>query len=322
MLFKKSVQYGCIFICSVCHQTNFDDNVRDVQKLHKMKNTYLLQECLTGYKSINNVEYICFQCKSAIMKGKIPKLSIRNKCGFPYLPEQLILFNLEERCLSPVMLYMTIRQLPIGGQFSLKGGVCHVPIEVSEIVDKLPRTLDESQTVYVKIKRRMVYKHTVISENIRPMKILAALDYLTKNSELFKNLNITIDNTWIERLQRTNSVQRVFLDHTYTERNTEIENLQDCENEENDTEDDEIPPCNTLLDSRYVDPTNTIIFSPGEGKKPIFADAETEYLCFPTIFAGKTRPKDREIDVTENEIFKYELRSVDTRVASHIPNIF
>ena len=44
----------------------------------------------------------------------------------------------------------------------------------------------------------------------------------------------------------------------------------------------------------------------------MFTDPETEYLCFPSIFAGKTRPTKWQIDVTESEIFKYELRNVDT----------
>ena len=85
----------------------------------------------------------------------------------------------------------------MGNQLSLKGGVCHVPIELSPMVNQLPRTLDESETVMVKIKRRMTYKHAIISENIHPLKIITALHYSMKNSTLFQNLNISIDKYWI-----------------------------------------------------------------------------------------------------------------------------
>ena len=76
----------------------------------------------------------------------------------------------------------------MGNQLSLKGGVCQVPIELSPMVNQLPRTLDESETVMVKIKRRMTYKHAVISENIRPLKIITALHYLMENITLFSRV--------------------------------------------------------------------------------------------------------------------------------------
>ena len=54
---------------------------------------------------------------------------------------------------------------------------------------------------------------------------------------------------------------------------------------------DETPnaPCiNTLLTEKTNDPTTDLLWiAPGEGQKPIFTDADTEYLCFPTIFCGK-----------------------------------
>ena len=55
--------------------------------------------------------------KKYIYKGKIPKLSIKNGCVFPKNPNELDLFNLEERFISPVMAFMLIHQLFPGGQF-------------------------------------------------------------------------------------------------------------------------------------------------------------------------------------------------------------
>ena len=48
-----------------------------------------------------------------------------------------------------------------------------------------------------------------------------------------------------------------------------------------------------------------------------------EYLSFPPIFCGKTRPTNDErlIQVPTSEIFKWELHSADTRVALHMKTL-
>ena len=45
---------------------------------------------------------------------------------------KLNLFNLEERFISPVMAFMLIHQLLPGGQLSLCGSICHLPIEIGK----------------------------------------------------------------------------------------------------------------------------------------------------------------------------------------------
>ena len=80
-----------------------------------------------------------------------------------------------------------------------------------------------------------------------------------------------------------------------------------------------------MLHDKDIDPTNTTLtFAPGEGKRPIFHGPLAEYLCFPTIFCGQQcAPNSERIHpLKQRDIFKYELHSVDTCVASNIPNIF
>ena len=68
------------------------------------------------------------------------------------------------------------------------------------------------------------------------------------------------------------------------------------------------------------------IFAPGEGQRPLslYRDDDAEYLSFPTIFCGQKRPdnKERSVPVHYTDIVKWELRSVDRRVAQSVPNIF
>ena len=49
-----------------------------------------------------------------------------------------------------------------------------------------------------------------------------------------------------------------------------------------------------------------------------------EYICFPSILCGQKHHlnNERTYPVQIYELFKYELHSTDTRVASNIPNIF
>ena len=137
-IFNELTSHGPIYVCSICQQTNFIDKVTEIAKLHKTKNSNLLNECSTNYKSINNKEYICYMCQKYIYKGKIPKLSIKNGCSFPKKPNELDLFNLEERFISPVMAFMLIHQLFPGGQFSLYGSIRHLPIEIGKVINTLP----------------------------------------------------------------------------------------------------------------------------------------------------------------------------------------
>ena len=56
----------------------------------------------------------------------------------------------------------------------------------------------------------------------------------------------------------------------------------------------------------------------------MFNEPLAEYLSFPTIICGKTRPnnKERFHKVHTSEIFKWELCAVDTRVIPHFLYIF
>ncbi len=67
-----------------------------------------------------------------------------------------------------------------------------------------------------------------------------------------------------------------------------------------------------------------LTIAPGEGQIPVFREPNAEYLSFPTIFCGKTRPKntERHRKVHTSSIFKAEMRNADLRVATNIQNIF
>lgn len=76
----------------------------------------------------------------------------------------------------------------------------------------------------------------------------------------------------------------------------------------------------TMLTDAEYDQSQVLTFAPGEDQRPLslLQDADAEYLAFPTIFCGKRRPdhSERQIPIHYTDICKYEVRSVDRRVAS------
>ena len=91
------------------------------------------------------------------------------------------------------MPFMTIIELPVGGQQALKGSICHVPVDISPTVNSLPHNLEDTERVSVKIKQKKIYKGAVFSENICPNKVMKALYYLLQKSELYQMEDIHID---------------------------------------------------------------------------------------------------------------------------------
>ena len=114
-IFHKLTSQGPVYVCTACLQTMFVDDVDDVASLRPGKHKELLKECCTGYISIDGREWLCHSCKHEIYQDKYPKLSKANKVCFPERPPELDLFPLEETLISPLLPFMTIRSLPVGG---------------------------------------------------------------------------------------------------------------------------------------------------------------------------------------------------------------
>ena len=119
--------------------------------------------------SVDNREWICKTCRDSIKEGKIPKLSIENKMGFPQKPKELDLNGMEERFTAPRLTLFQMRDLVCGGQKSVRGNSVNLPIDITPTVDMLPCTLDNTETIAINFKRQMCYKGCAFKqENIHP----------------------------------------------------------------------------------------------------------------------------------------------------------
>ena len=275
-------------------------------------------------------------------------------------PQCLNLIPLEERLISPRIPFMQIRELPRGGQLSVHGNVVNVPADANSTVSTLPRSINESQTIPIKLKRRLSYKHYCQFQNIRPRKVLEAAEYLVKTSELFKNEHIEVQENWLDNpntrandaLTNQSNEWKEFLcnSHSSTD-NVDIHStlpeftmseatqrhdicaeqlVTDCNGDDGwcEVEERTSGVTDTLLQEPDITENveNIITFAPGEGNKPlgIFMAKDSEFLSFPTIYCGKARAdnKDRTTPVHYSTICKWDLRSQDRRVAQSVPNTF
>ena len=72
---------------------------------------------------------------------------------WPEQPAELKLHQLEERFIALRIPFMQRRELPLGGQYSLKGNV-----NIQPTVNGLPRPIDEKFTVAVQLKKKLAYQ--------------------------------------------------------------------------------------------------------------------------------------------------------------------
>ena len=344
--FHEAIKEGPEFVCTCCDQLWYRSSVLECKadsynfELFEDKPSTLF---ITDTKSVENKKWICRTCHNNLKNGKVPTCSKANGMSFPEKPAVLNLTPLEERLIAPRIPFMQIRELPRGHQLSIHGNVVNVPADVNTTISMIPRPIDESQTISIKLKKRKGFKGYYMFQTIRPFNVMYAAHYLTQTSELYRDEGIQLSNEWLNGLPLGNDDEmgnvsycddndmipndNISTDHDQS--GVDInENDIDSDDEWNEIEERPAGNTDTLLEpadiNHWADKLLTV--APGEGNRPlgIFHDKDSEFLAFPSIFCGKRRceSEDRLVRVHYSDICKWELRSVDRRVAQSVPNIF
>ena len=210
--FQSKVKDGPIYVvCTSCKQTFFRHSVQYAKPISKYKHNDIARMCFTDTVSANNEEWVCKTCSQAIHDGRIRSCSLINGLGFRPIPNELQLTQLEERLVSPWLAFMQLRELPRGGQYNIKGNVVNVPADVNLTVQQLPRMFDDNETIPVKFKPKLSYKHYVSFGNIRPNRVLQAAKWLVENSPLFQNEVIKVDESWLNNTEGVINAEYVTL---------------------------------------------------------------------------------------------------------------
>ena len=342
--FHKLVSHGPLYICSCCGQLWNKHSVSCTDTIRK-SNPAAAEKYLTNQKSVQSKEWLCRTCHNYLVKNKVPPAALVNGMQFATKPEFFDLNELECRLLAPRLAFQKLMQAPRGRQFKIHGNVVNVPAEVSDIVSMLPRLPTETGTIKVNLKRRLRYKSSALSLNIRPHKVVQAANWLISNSSLYRQEGITVNQNWGVECSANCSLDDSNIENQ-NEQSQDIDNTSTCSNKETNTncnkvletedqwsEDEvEIPAgvTDTMLTSTdFVEDSESqyiLSVAPGEGNKPlsIFRDQYSEELAYPGIFLGQKRPenKDRLVSVHYSNICKSELRQSDRRAVMCVENIF
>ena len=282
---------------------------------------------------------------NSLKDNKALRLSVVNGMKWPNGPPELNLHQLEERLIALRIPFMQIRELPRGGQCSLKGNVINVPVDNQPSIHSLPRPMDENFTVAIQLKKKLSYKTVDFKENIRPLRVLTALHWLVNNSEFYKKSGIAVNDNWHQEVtESAEETVKEFLEVCTEQTNSQKKNQINkdaslttndwTETDGNDSDhyseidaNDQVGNIDTLVDDADIENKYDQIFTfaPGEVQHPLslYLDKDAEYLCFPSIFCGQRRPDndDRLVQLHYSDIVKWELRSVDRRPAQSVPNI-
>ena len=83
--------------------------------------------------------------------------------------------------------------MPKAQQPKISGAICNIPINTDTITNCLPRGIDSSGLIIVKLKKKLSFRGHVLFENVRPDLVKAALHYLKENNMLYSNILINTD---------------------------------------------------------------------------------------------------------------------------------
>ena len=80
--------------------------------------------------------------------------------------------------------------------------IINVPADVASTVSMLPWLPSEAATIKVNLKRKLQYKSSALSLNVRPHKVVQAANWLMRNSSLYKDEGIVINSQWANQYNK------------------------------------------------------------------------------------------------------------------------
>ena len=198
--FNAAVKEGPDYVCTCCHRLMYR---KTVVQFRPAKYTRLSDDLLHQlfppsllYTSAQLKIWMCKTCDSALMRGNMPTQAKANNLILEPIPTELGDLNpMEIRLISLRIPFMKMMALPCGKQKAIHGPAVNVPTDLHPVCDLLPRLPSQAQIVPMKLKRRLCYKGHYMYEYVRPVQVLAALEWLKNNNPFYKD--VTIDRHWV-----------------------------------------------------------------------------------------------------------------------------
>lgn len=308
MKYKNAILKGPTEVCVCCGGLWFSRQIKLLSpmticekfSIDFVNKVFYVNECSNLEKN-----KFCKSCAKYIEKGDVPVLCLWNGLDIPNTPDCLEdLSCLEERLCAPRIPFMQIKQLGYERQCGLKGQIVNVPINVNTNVNLLPRSIDDTYTIQLHIKRKMSYKTDYMCEVFRPNAVFRACAYL-ENTPAYRYYNIKFTKDYKIYNCDKNTKYQVFAIEK-----DDIAELSNSINNKNENTDMNYTIKNnceeTLLNTSNIE---SVTLAPGENKIPIsiLFDAHAEELSFPKVFCGMLRKF--KIKLTYNQIVKSTIRN-------------
>ena len=292
---------------------------------------------------------LCTLCRKHWDKGSIPPRSAFNDTNLPQLPAELSdMDEMGERLCALQTPFMSIRQLPAGGQNSLTGAVINVENEIQKVQEALlPLTAEGTHgMVLIEFKRMMKFKSAYLKRYVVLPRLRRWLQYL-RGTPLYKDEQHRFNEKFL------NGMDTVFEDEQASEKSENNDNVNDdmyISSEDNDSshegsgetqydESDDDKEGNEAYGRRHdidvlMEPATyqnyiydeALQIAPGEGNKPfgLLSDTFNEEKSFPKAFCGHPMKNDdiRRVHISYQSLAQHHLKLNDRRVASNTSHIF
>lgn len=189
--FKASLQDGSKFVnCNSCGTRRlvgeFYPTIVDINDpiLHPLARTIEARPMLVA--DYNSGIRLCKRCHSSLSKHKLPKHAAANNLIFGDPPLELTrLSDVELSLICRVSSFVQVHRLTGGTQWGTSANIANFYNNITEILAKLPRSIDNIDIIYVRVAHTNPRQHL-----IRPTFIRAALQWLKINNPLYSDVII------------------------------------------------------------------------------------------------------------------------------------
>ena len=320
--FKELAKQGPFHVCIICNRCLYPRSLIAFQQDKYAEFDINVSSLL--FPIPGKPEKICKTCDKSLKQSKVPPQAVRNKLQLFQGPTIMQNLNVLERILiSRRILFKKILIMPKGQFPKVRGAICNVPIDTTDVMDVLPRGTDSTGLVSIKLKRKLQFRGHVCFQNVSPENIYQSLQYLKQNNDLYHDILIDID-----------------------EISDDLINLS--EKDENESEIAEPPEIKFIDDNNCLEinedpldqyrlngpetllipdkPPEQISIAPGENQIPtsILTDDHCEELAFPCLFpTGKFGFKvERDVPLSAARYFNQRLLNYTQLFASDSDYIF
>ena len=138
------------------------------------------------------------------------------------IPDELNDLNdLELRLLAPRQVFIWMHPKPVSGENYVRGNLVLVPANPQQSIHAMRSKMTVpckealAQVIRLDLKRRLSDKKAHISNTIRPDLVMKAAKAMA-NTPLYKNLNITFDETWDPRQFETDLTEEFIQEKYWT----------------------------------------------------------------------------------------------------------